>query len=84
MRIRVKTDDGKNFNIILPMWLVKIGLSKFVIKMIKKKTPKESQKHLDEINFPEIAKSLNELKAYKGLTIVDIKDKDGTEVTITV
>lgn len=84
MRIYIKTDDGKKFHIPLPMWAIKLGLSKPVISMAAKHIKDDDLKYLDAINFDALSGCIGELKEYKGLNIVDIKSSDGTEVNITV
>jgi hypothetical protein len=84
MRIYIKTDDGKKFKIPLPMWMIRLGLSNTTIKLATKKLKPEDKKHIEQINFNELSKNIGELKKYKGLKIVDVKSKDGTEVTITI
>lgn len=84
MKIKIKDEKGKSFTIHLPMWLIRMGLSDFVIKKSLKHVDAENKKHVEKINFKSISKAFNELKQYKGLEIVEIESKDGTEVKITV
>lgn len=84
MKIYIKTDEGKKFYIPLPMWIIKLGLSNTTIKITTKNLSPEDKKHIEGIDFKSIAKNIGKLKSNKGLNIVDIKTKDGTEVKITV
>lgn len=84
MKIYIKNGDGKKFYIPLPMWMIKMGLSNVTIKIVAKNLSIENKKHLEQINFKALSKNIGELKEYKGLKIVDVKSKDGSEVTITV
>jgi hypothetical protein len=82
--IYIKTDEGKKFKIPLPMWMIRLGLSNAIIKIATKYLEPENKKYLEQINFSALSQNIGELKMYKGLKIVDVKSKDGTEVTITV
>ena len=84
MRIYIKTDDGKKFSIPIPMWIISLGLSNATIKIATKNLKPEHKKHIEQIDFSVLSQNIGELKKYKGLKIVDVKSKDGTEVTITV
>lgn len=84
MKIYIKDEDGKKYHIPLPIWVIKLGLSNTTIKIATKNLSPENKKQLEQINFKELSRSFGELKEYKGLKIVDIKSKDGTEVTITL
>lgn len=39
---------------------------------------------LENIDFKQLSKALDELKDYKGLKLVEVKEKDGDEVTIVI
>jgi len=39
---------------------------------------------LQNIDFKQLSKALDELKGYKGLKLVEVKEKDGDEVTIII
>jgi len=68
--------------LIAPIWLVKIGLG-FAGKA-RKYVPEEQRIYFDSIDFKELRNGMDVLKRYKGLNLIDIKSKDGTEVRITV
>jgi hypothetical protein len=84
MKIYIKTNDGKKFRIPLPLWMISLGLSNTTIKIATKNLKPEDKKYLEQIDFGALSQNIGELKQYKGLKIVDVKSKDGTEVTITV
>jgi hypothetical protein len=84
MRIYVKENGKTVVNLPIPMWVIRMGLSNFTIRLATKKLKEEDRKHIDEIDFNKLSKNFRELKNHKGLKIVDIKSKDGSEVTITV
>lgn len=50
---------------------------------VKYINPKD-KKYVEQIDFNAISNNFKLLKGHKGLKIVDIKSKDGSEVTITV
>jgi hypothetical protein len=86
MRINVRTNDGKNFKIPAPLWLVKgaLSLGSFGVIIGRKYIPENSRQYVDAVDFRELRKGLEVLKDYKGLKLVEVKANDGTEVTITV
>ena len=83
MRIYLKLDNGKRFFIIAPIWLIKAGLG-IGSGIAKKHIPEDQRIYFDCIDFKELRKGLDVLKNYKGLNMVDIKAKDGTEVKIVI
>ncbi|MEL7656728.1 MAG: hypothetical protein AAGU75_12560 [Bacillota bacterium] len=46
--------------------------------------PDDHKPYFDSIDFKELKKGMDVLKHYKGLNMVDIKAKDGTEVKIVI
>jgi hypothetical protein len=86
MKIRIKTNDGKNIKVPAPMWLVKaaLGFGSFGIKIAKKYAPEESRQYLDMVDLHELRKGFAVLQDYKGLKLVDIKSSDGNEVEIII
>lgn len=83
MRIKIKT-SGKSFFIPFPLGLAKLGISIAGMPFVTKRISEKNRKYIDIINFNELAKCINDLKKYKGLRIVEVKAKDGTEVVITI
>ena len=86
MKIYIKLKDGKSFRIPAPIALAKVllGLGGFGTFIATRFVPKEQKQYIDCIDFQELSKSLDVLRAYKGLKMVDVKAKDGTEVQITI
>ena len=86
MRIYIKTNDGKSFRFPAPIWLVKgaLGLGDFGLSIGRKYIPEDQRQYVDNIDFRELRKGFDVLKEYKGLTMVDVKSSDGTEVTIII
>jgi len=84
MRIYIKTEEGKKIRIPVPMWVVRLG-TKIPIERIARKHMKEKDaKYLDLIDWKEMRSLILSLNDYKGLTLVDIKANDGTEVLIRI
>lgn len=86
MKIYIKHLQGKQYKIPAPITLVKMllglgGLGAFIAKRF---VPEEQKQYIDCVDFRELGKSLDVLRAYKGLKIVDVKAKDGTEVRIII
>lgn len=83
MRVHVRT-NGKCFFIPVPLAIVKLGIlfvkAPFIIKYISP----EGRKYIDVINFNELNKCIDVLRSYRGLKLVEVRDKKGTEVTITI
>ena len=86
LRIYLKNEKGRRFFIPAPIWLVKAGIRMAGIGMKQEKKDPEREKKicLDAVNYREMNKALDLLKRYKGLELVDIKAKDGTEIRIIV
>jgi hypothetical protein len=86
MKIRIKTNDGKNIRIPAPLWLVKaaLGFGTVGLKIAKKYAPEDSLQYLDMVDLHELRKGFGVLQDYKGLKIIDIKSSDGNEVEIII
>ena len=56
----------------------------FGVRIAKKHISEEQISYIKNIDFRELKKVVNVLKAYKGLNMVDVKAKDGTEVKIVI
>lgn len=79
MRVIIRNEGYKYF-IPVPLWLGGVGL-KVAMKFVGKETlTPNQQKEILEL-FKVLRKAL---KGYKGLKIVEVKDADGNEVTISV
>lgn len=89
MKITIKTQALKyKVRIYIPMIFVKLAMvfAKSAVKGYIKKEAfnKENIKYIEAIDFDLLSQSLNILKEYKGLKMVDIHSSDGTEVEIWV
>jgi coenzyme F420-reducing hydrogenase beta subunit len=83
MKVSVKT-DGKRFFIPLPFGIIKFGILMAKSPLVLKHTPEKYRVYINCIDTNELSKCIGILKQYKGLRIVDVRDKDGTEVVITI
>lgn len=79
-------ENGRRYVIPAPIWLVKagLGMGSFGVRLAQKHIPEDQMVYLENIDFRELRKAVDILKAYKGLQMVDIRAKDGTEVRIIV
>ena len=88
MRVVVKSREI-NLNLYIPMFVLTSGirLAKFINKNYNKndssdKSIQNAMKYLDYIDMNIIMSAIKELKNYKGLTLVEVRDQDGTYVLI--
>jgi hypothetical protein len=86
LRIYLKVENGIRWFIPAPLWLLKacVGMGEFGMRIAKNRIPEEQLAYVENIDFRELKRALDVLKAYKGLHLVDVKAKDGTEVRIIV
>ena len=56
----------------------------FGIRIARKHIPEEQMSYIENIDFREMKKAVNVLKRYKGLNMVDVRAKDGTEIKIII
>jgi len=86
MKIYLKIENGRRHFIPAPIWLVKagLGMGSFVIRIARKHIPEEQMIYIENIDFRKLKKAVDVLKRYKGLNLVDIRAKDGTEVKIII
>lgn len=86
MKIHIKDPSGKKITLPIPTKLLILGLD--ITPYIMKKTSgyvSDKQKEvLDCIDFKVLAKSIRVLKNYKGLKIVEVRSKEGEEVSIII
>ncbi|MBS4219797.1 hypothetical protein KHA96_15895 [Bacillus sp. FJAT-49711] len=92
LKVKVKLKDKREFTVPLPYALLHAGgwiassplLWKFVNnKVIQKNIEENAKSYIPaSIDRKEVKKLLREIKRYRGLTIVEVKDKDGTEVVV--
>jgi len=86
LKIYLKIENGRRYFIPAPIWLVKAGLSMggVGVRIAKKHIPEDQISYVESIDFRELKKAVDVLKKYKGLNLVDVKAKDGTEVKIII
>lgn len=86
MKIYLRIENGRRFFIPAPIWLVKaaLGMGGFGLRIAKKHVPGDQLVYFENIDFIEMKKAVNILKKYKGLNMVDVKTRDGTEVKIVI
>lgn len=83
MKIYIKS--GKmGFTIPVPNVLLKFGISIVDAPFIQKHISEKDKKYINMINWKELSSSIDILREYKGLKIVDVHSKDGSHVTITL
>ncbi len=90
MHVKVKTKDIR-FTIPVPYVIVNVAISiltsKFIQQNINKWTKEHFERNKIDFAFPLIDKKtlkpiVKELKNNKGIVLVDVKAKDGTEVKV--
>jgi hypothetical protein len=86
LRVYVRLNNGRRLKIPVPIGLVKVALSfsSLGVSIAKRYIPEEQRQYVEYIPFKELKKSLDVLRSYKGLKIVEVKNGDGTEVTIII
>jgi hypothetical protein len=86
LRIYLKIENGRRYFIPAPIWLVKAGLGMggFGVRIAQKHVPEEQLSYLENIDFKELKKAIDVLKNYKGLQMIDISAKDGTEIKVVI
>ena len=84
MRIYIKTEKGRKIKIPVPMWTIRLGARLPIERIARKHMREKDAKYLDLIDLAEMRKLITSLSEYKGLTLVDIKASDGTEVLIQI
>ena len=84
MRVFIKLPNHRRFAvpIPLPMFLFRIALSSFVKNQIINHCDNNTRKYLENIDFEALYSSLSELKNYRGLKLVEVSQKNGTEITV--
>jgi len=90
LHLKVKAKDFR-LTLPIPYAILNIGISILSSKFIHQQANKWTKEHFErkklDITIPQIDKKMlkpiiEELKNYKGLVLVDVKAKDGTEVKI--
>lgn len=86
MKIVIKS-EGKNLRFYIPMFVITSGirLSKYIGKHIDSdKEMNDSIKYIDYIDTRILLTAVKELKKYKGLTLVEVKESNGNYVLIQI
>ncbi len=90
MHVKVKAKDVR-LTVPIPYAVINIALAILSSKLIQQNVNKWTKEYFErkkvDFAFPIIDKEslrliVNELKNYKGLVLVDVKAKDGTEVKV--
>ncbi len=95
IKVKVQTNNKHRFTIPIPYFFLHISrsflTSKFLWEQINKQIHQKTKKNaFSKITIdPTIIKDflssiIDELQNYKGLVIVDVKLKDGTEVMVKI
>ncbi|AWI04911.1 hypothetical protein [Clostridium drakei] len=83
MKIYIKS--GKmGFTLPVPNVLLKFGISIVNAPFIQKHISEKDKKYVNMVNWKELSSSIDILREYKGLKIVDVHSRDGSHVTITL
>lgn len=85
IRIREKNSD-KSINVTIPMWVFTSSIKhvKLITRISAKGIDPKRMAIINSIDFKLIARNFKDLKKYKGLRIVEVKEKDGDEVIIEI
>lgn len=85
IRVRDKNSD-KSINVTIPMWVLTSGIkhASFITRISTKGIDPKSMAIINSIDFKLIARNFKDLKKYKGLRLVEVKEKDGNEVIIEI
>jgi hypothetical protein len=83
MKISFK-NKGTSFSFPLPVWLVNLFPSGPVNAILRHHSEENEERILNNIDFCDIKKSLKLLKNYKGLKILELKNKNGDELTLKI
>ena len=87
MKIVVQSKDT-NIKLYVPIFVLSSSLrfSKFITKHYgnTNKDKKDLMKYINYIDMDIIIYAIKELKNYKGLTLVEVKDSEGTYISIKV
>ncbi|MGG7144483.1 hypothetical protein ACQPVP_13640 [Clostridium nigeriense] len=86
MKIVIKS-EGKNLRFYVPMFVITSGirLSKYISKYVDSdKGMNEAIKYVDYIDTKILLTAVKELKKFKGLTLVEVKESNGDYVLIKI
>lgn len=77
MKIKIRSSDGKGFSIAVPF--------RVAMWFISRKNGDKSAEEISREDLKKLAEAVKQAKKVWGhLTIVEVKEKDGDEVTITL
>ncbi len=88
--VKVKTKNVR-FTIPVPYTVLHVGISILTSKFVQQKAHKWTKGHLErkklDVTIPSVDKKtlkpiVKELKNHKGIVLVDVKAKDGTEIKV--
>lgn len=92
IKVKTKLKDHKQVTVFLPYFLLETGsyivssrtIWSFVHRMIEKSTMDVKEKAWipTSIDRKDLRELLKVAKQYRGLTIVEVRDKEGTEIVI--
>ena len=85
MHIIVREKQGNNIDIGVPNFMMNVGI-KIALKSVKYSRSSNNNVHefVNSIDKKYIKMSINDLKRYNGLEIVNVDSKDGDYVSITI
>lgn len=86
MKIVVKS-EGRNIRLYVPMFVITSGirLSKYIMKHVDVDDDMNNAiKYIDYIDTKVLLTAINELKKFKGLTLVEVKASNGDHVLIKI
>lgn len=86
MRVYIKEGTGRRFFIPVPLSILRFALAfgSVGIRIGKKYVNEETQRYMESVDLKQLSQSINILRNYKGLTIVDVRSADGDQVVITI
>lgn len=86
MKIVVKSEE-RNIRLYVPMFVITSGirLSKYIMKHVDVDDDRNNAiKYIDCIDTKVLLTAINELKKFKGLTLVEVKASNGDHVLIKI
>lgn len=85
MKIKVVTPELRfPIKIWIPYTLLSVATSKSLLKLLTKKLDDKNLEFMRQLDSKTLKKVVSSLKEFKGTELVNVKDKDGTEVKITL
>ncbi|GGE57772.1 hypothetical protein GCM10007140_05170 [Priestia taiwanensis] len=81
MHIKVKAKNVR-FTIPVPYAMLNIAISIFHSKLVQQNVSKKTDFPFQQLDKKMLKSIVKDLKNYKGLVLVDVKAKDGTEVKV--